>query len=591
MMQPPTLTIGNDGFYHPSNEIELIALVKKAAFENLEVRCRGAAHSMSRAIYTDAGLASQAIKNIVSMQVPPMGPNLNIMLDNYNRLVWIDEEKGIIEVEAGIHLGFDPEDPTGSSTLENSLLFQAFKKGFTLSDLGGISHQTVSGFLMTGSAGGSLQYSIDENIEAISMIDGNGELENFTKDHEYFNAIILSLGLLGVVSKVRLKLTPNFNICGKQSTYLTNQQTVQDSKNSKIPIDLFGCGTVERPGLENFLLSTPYARILWWPQLKVTKMVIWEAARVTPIIDFTPLPYEQFDKDKLLTYIEQLAASMLFTILGNNKFFNVWEKLRPSFVEFKKAINKLWGDNLLSKFTAEIITFVLKVIFFVISYLFTNFKWLAKLLYAPIINLLQPIKNGSNAQLFRDYAYSGLPMDNEANDIMLGTEFTEIWIPLSNTSAAMKLLDKMFTEGKYSSTGYYSTELYAGKKSRNWLSPAYNTDVFRIDFFWFTTNDCNPAISDGFFDQFWKALKKEGIPFRLHWAKYLPEYDYEDWSSYFRKQYPKWDDFMNLRKKRDPNNIFLTNYWSLHLFGKSKYPKEGDNQKLNYPHHSSLSVD
>jgi len=70
--------------------------------------------------------------------------------------------------------------------------------------------------------------------------------------------------------------------------------------------------------------------------------------------------------------------------------------------------------------------------------------------------------------------------------------------------------------------------------------------------------------------QFWEALKAENIPFRLHWAKFLPEYDYAEWAEYLRLQYPRWDDFMELRTKRDPKNIFLTNYWSLHLFGKPK---------------------
>ena len=122
--------------------------------------------------------------------------------------------------------------------------------------------------------------------------------------------------------------------------------------------------------------------------------------------------------------------------------------------------------------------------------------------------------------------------------------------------------------------GYYSTELYAGKQSSYWLSPAYEKDVFRIDFFWFKNNEGNPAAKaigkDGFFSQFWEKLREEKIPFRLHWAKFMPEYDYDDWAKYLRSQYPRWDDFMKLREKRDPKNIFLTDYWSLHLFGKPK---------------------
>src|SRR4051812_45331738 len=124
MSQLPPL--GADGFYHPSTEEEIIALVQKASSESLEIRCRGAAHSLARAIYTDPGKDEQPVPNVVSEQKPPKGPNLNVMFDQYSKLEWKDPQKGIIEVEAGIHLGYDPEDPTGTSTLENSLLYQAF---------------------------------------------------------------------------------------------------------------------------------------------------------------------------------------------------------------------------------------------------------------------------------------------------------------------------------------------------------------------------------------------------------------------------------------------------------------------------------
>ena len=553
---------GADGFYHPITENEIVALVQKAAEESLEIRCRGAAHSLARAIYTDPGIGDPPLPNEVSEQKPPEGPNLNIMFDQYSKLVWIDEAKGIIEVEAGIHLGYDPEDPTGTSTLENSLLYQAFNKGFTLSDLGGISHQTVSGFLMTGSSGGSLWYTIDENILALSIIDASGTVEWFTRESEEFGAVVLSLGLLGIVSKIRLQLTPNFNIYGQQITYPTSPDAC--------PIDLLGNGANGKPGLETYLQQTPYSRILWWPQEKVERVVIWEASRGTAMPVFDPAPYEEFADNNFVSNVEQLGASMLFTMLGNSKFLVVWKKLKPSFAEFRHLTELSWGGGLFAKVIAAIITFLLKCIGFLLTLFFMTFNGLLHAIYPVVVDVLQPLTKKGNAQLFMDYTYSSLPMDNGANDVLMGTEFTEIWIPLSDTQRAMTLLDKMFKEDKFKATGYYSTELYAGKKSSYWLSPSYERDVFRIDFFWFSNNEGNPASKEGFFSQFWEALRNENIPFRLHWAKFLPEYDYKDWATYLRLQYPRWDDFMALRAKRDPNNIFLTNYWSLHLFGKMK---------------------
>jgi len=554
--------IGEDGFYHPKKESEIVALVQKASAENLEIRVRGAAHSLARAIYTDPGPGFRQLPNEVSEEKPPQGPNLNIMLDQYIQLHWEDEVKGIIEVEAGIHLGLDPNDPTGTSTLENSLLYQAFKKGFTLSDLGGISHQTVSGFLMTGSSGGSLMYSIDENILGLSIIDGNGVIEWFNREDENFDAVVLSLGLLGIISKVRLKLTPNFYIYGQQITY--------PIQTDLCPIDLFGNGSIGKPSLEDFLKGTPYSRLLWWPQDKVNRMVIWEASRGAAMPVFDPAPYEEFGDTNFSTNVEELWASILFTMLGNSKFSQVWQKLKASFSKFNTLTNQSWGNNFFSWLMAGLVTFFFQVIGFLMILFFMTFKGLLNSLYPVVLDMLQPLTKKGKAMLFMDYMYRSLPMDNNANDIIMDTEFTEIWIPLSETAHAMKVLDKMFTKGKFKTTGYYSTELYAGKKSSYWLSPAYERDVFRIDCFWFKNNEGNPGGKGEYYSQFWEELRKENIPFRLHWAKFLPEYDYENWSEYLRAQYPRWVDFMELRKKRDPKNIFLTEYWSWHLFGKSK---------------------
>lgn len=558
----PVIPIGEDGFYHPSNEDEIIALVQKASAENLGIRARGAAHSLSRAIYTDPGKGMPELPNIVSEQNPPQGPNLNIMFDQYSKLYWIDEKEGIIEAEAGIHLGYDPDDPTGVSTLENSLLYQALKKGFTLSDLGGITHQTVGGFLMTGSSGGTIWYSIEENIEGLSMIDANGKLEWFNKGDEYFEAIVLSLGLLGLVCRVRMKLTPIFNIYGQQITYPVEL--------AKSPIDYFGDGTADKPGLEDFLRKTPYSRLLWWPQDGVKRMVIWQAVRGYALPVFDPAPYEEFADDSFFTNLEQLGASMLFTMLGNSKSLVVWQKLKTTFSAFNNATNKLWGNGFWGWLGAGIITFILQIFGFLLVLFLMTFRGLLEKLYPVILDILQPLTKKGEGLLFMDYTYRSLPMDNNASDIMLDTEFTEIWIPLSETKHAMQVLDRLFTQGKFKSTGYYSTEFYTGKKSTYWMSPAYDRDVFRIDVFWFKNNEGDPGGEHGFYSQFWEELKKENIPMRFHWAKFIPEYNYEDWARYIKDQYPRWDDFMALREKRDPKNIFLTNYWSLHLFGKPK---------------------
>ena len=556
---------GADGFYHPENEEQIIALIKKAHDEKHQIRVRGAAHSIAWAIYTDPGEGFPNVPNTVSEQSPPEGPNINIMLDNFKKMQWLDEEKGIVEVEAGIHLGKDPLDPTETSTIKESLLYQAHQKGWTLNDLGGITHQTVSGFLMTGSSGGTLMYSLDENILALRIVDGTGHAGWVEKDkhQDLFNALALSLGLFGVVTKVRLQLTEEFCIYGEEITY---------DIGPSCPIDLFGEGNKKTPDLATFLKETPYSRILWWPQKQVNRIMVWMSIRGKRLPVFSPFPYHEFEKVKFTTQLEELAAAVLFTTLANKGFVKIWSKLKKDFVQFKTNLSKKRGRTSEGKpskrwFIPFCATFILRLFFFPIVLLFSIFHGILIWLYPNIIDILEPLSGKEGGKSFIDYVWRSLPMDNAADDILMGTEFTELWIPVKYTTKVMQLLKRQFDEKGFDATGYYATELYTGIKSDLWLSPSYQTDTFRVDFFWYINNPGNPAAKDGYFSQFWELLREHKIPFRLHWGKFLPEYNYKEWVEYFREQYPRWDDFMRLRAERDPHNIFLTSYWRRHLFG------------------------
>jgi hypothetical protein len=92
------------------------------------------------------------------------------------------------------------------------------------------------------------------------------------------------------------------------------------------------------------------------------------------------------------------------------------------------------------------------------------------------------------------------------------------------------------------------------------MSPAYGTDVFRVDVFWFAKNDGSP--SDEFYPRFWEALKPFG--FRPHWGKILPPAS-AAWAAYYRANMPKLGAFLELRARLDPDRVFLTEYWRKNL--------------------------
>ena len=312
------IPIGPDGFYHPANEADVIALVEFARANGHQIRGRGATHSMSWSIYTDPEHGNPPNRTL--QQRPPPGDAINLAFDRMRGIDWIDEAKGIVEAEPGINLGYDPRDPFHVSTLENSFLHQIFEKGWAVNTLGGITHQALAGFTLTGSVGGSTRHAWDNAI-AFRMVDGTGKAEWIEKGSPQFDAVSTSMGLLGIVTKMRMQLVPMFNIEG---TEITTPASGPDA-----PMDLFGPGSASQPSLQQYLRDTPYTRIVWWPQKGAERIQTWQAKQV-PFTDQDLKPYQQFTPD-FGGQTEQLFASMFFVLLGNNNLARglslLWSKV------------------------------------------------------------------------------------------------------------------------------------------------------------------------------------------------------------------------------------------------------------------------
>ena len=561
-----------DGFAHPATEEELVELVRSAYREGRQLRVRGAAHSVSHAIYTDP---LGDMRNDVEQQTPPPGANVNVMLDRYRGWRVVDEEQRLVEADAGIHLGADPNDPIGSATLETSLLYQLWEqKGWTISETGGISHQTVSGFTATGSAGGSTKYSANDNLHGVRVIDGTGEVRSLTRDDDEFWAMFPSLGLLGVVSTITFRCDQAFNISGQEAI-----STVAGSR-----VDLTGPGGGGRVLLDEWLRGVEYGRIEWWPQRGVEKVLVWEAQRIAVQPGFEPDPYEEFTDHPQAA---ELLIALLYTILGN---LDDLDRTKPALHEVFGEVDKLldlfaeahhlgWIGEVLAKFISVLGEAGADAAVLVLKPFAGRLEHALPELFPKILGLViksDDEKKGAQRgkpQTFRDHAYSGLPMDNQANDVLLPTEFSELWVPLPRAAEAVGVLLDWFGEPSdahesYRRTGLYAWELYMTKATELWLAASYSSGddewadgAFRIDAYWFANNPGDPATT--FYPPIWRLIRDAGIPMRLHWGKFQPVYEAgdRDWVDYFRSLYPKWDDFLALRSQRDPNNVFLNGYW------------------------------
>lgn len=498
--RPLPVEMGTDGYYHPSNEHEISELVNYAAREGATVRVRGSAHSVNAAIYT-GDFAEPALER----------GDINIYMDMMID-VEFDNEKMQVTVQAGCHLGRDPEDPTNTSTRENSLFYQLDRHGWAFRDTGGIIHQTVGGFLATGSSGGSVQHSVGKQVVAIRLVDGTGCIRTLTttdnKDSPFYAAGV-SMGLLGVVTSVTFECVPRYDVIGSERT----------SKYKDCEIDLFGDGTSNRPSLETFFRQTEHSRLMWWPQKGVRKMVVWQARKM-----------------QSSDYNEQTGTPDKLRVKSYQEFPKLFGSQQPATI-FASLVLRCF-DRLNPPAPSG---------------------WLGKLIdtwIAPVYSFLVAIFLGSSTQRFWEPWWEGLPMDNAVDYSLMPTGFTEMWIPLSRAKDVMNKMRRHYEEGGFAGTGTYTCEIYPTGSSDYWMSPSYGEDVIKIDTFWFEKNKGNP--DQNFYPQFWELLAE--FDYRLHWGKSL-----SGDVAYLRALYPRWDDFMKLRAEMDPQQVFVTEYWRRHL--------------------------
>ena len=622
--------------FHPKSEAEIVQLVQYAYAHNHQVRVIGAGHSVQKTILSTAQWA------------------INMSLDQY-RKVTINDDK-TVTVQAGCYLGQQAPLPW-----EDTLFYQLEKNGLAAPDMGGITHQAVGGFTTMGCAGGSLKYAYTDSIVAISLVDGQGNVHSYQqgKDPE-FEAVLVSMGLMGIVSTLTFKTGERFNIIGDETCYALNDPNC--------PIDFFGPGSPGKPSLEQFLRQTEYTRLLWWPQKGAERMVVWQARRMqdsdyngmtgTPQ-DFKPKAYAEFPVILGTQIPAQVAASLFYQLSAG------WPTLIENWIP-AGILRDLVETIIEDIYESEILPFVINVFAPVYNRdavtsepyppvscpfgnLFSDAIRVVELgrntgrqpmqgaasqgssgrraAGGPVLGLLpaeaetqtdstrvtsvpidlwndvlarmpgahphlsklesvlserglklpryyhihvptealkglqtdttQDSKDPTGTQNFWDNWYGSLPMDNYVSDFLMPTEFTELWIPLEKTKDVMNDLRNFYETGGFKATGSYSCEIYAAKSNKLWLSPAYAQDVIRVDVFWFHDVFRSEDELKAFYQQYWELLRK--YDFRPHWAKYIPEGDMGP--GYLAQRYPMWKQFLDLRAKMDPKQLFVTDYW------------------------------
>ncbi len=161
-------------FAQPESEQEIISLVQQFS----KIRLVGSAHSWSDHFTTD---------------------ELLLNLDKYNRVLELNEAAKTIKVQAGIKLW------QLNNLLDN--------KGLALINLGSIDKQSLAGAIATGTHGTGINFQcLASQVLEFSLITATGEKLLFKKGDLNFDAAVIHLGTLGVVSEITLQLTDAFNL-------------------------------------------------------------------------------------------------------------------------------------------------------------------------------------------------------------------------------------------------------------------------------------------------------------------------------------------------------------------------------------------
>lgn len=130
-----------------------------------------------------------------------------ISMKNMNSIVELDTDNHTVTAEGGITYG--------------QLVPYLHQQGYALHNLASLPHISVVGACMTGTHGsGEKNGNLATSVRALEIITDNGEIIRRNRDAhpDEFNGMVVSLGALGIVTKITLDVVPTYDV--RQDVYL-----------------------------------------------------------------------------------------------------------------------------------------------------------------------------------------------------------------------------------------------------------------------------------------------------------------------------------------------------------------------------------
>ena len=175
-------------------------LVRHAKRDGMRIRVAGSGHSFSPLVATDDVL---------------------VTLDRMQGIVSLDTARREVTVRAGTTL--------------RALGRDLHAAGFALENLGGVDVQTVAGAIGTGTHGSGLGFgSMATQVTGMTLVTGDGSVVEASagKDPDLLHAASLSLGALGIIVSVTLRVVPAHRLrlqTGRQRIARCRESLVEDA--------------------------------------------------------------------------------------------------------------------------------------------------------------------------------------------------------------------------------------------------------------------------------------------------------------------------------------------------------------------------
>ena len=270
--------------HEPTNREEIIDLIRNVSKEQGKLRVLGSGHSLLPIAVSEG---------------------VTLSLRKFRGLVSVDLQAKQVTVKAG-------------TTLEelNAILDD---HGLALGVSPTIGWQTVVGAIMTATHGDGVGYgNLATLVVSLEMVTASGEVMTIRKGDDLFNAVTVSLGLLGVITQITFQAENAFNL--KQ---ITTVMTLQEC------IDQY----------HDITQSHEYTRL--WIDLISSSCLVITADKVSdppqPSKDYTWLSFKMYVFE-LMQWIMAIYPNMVYQImpsfLGTQLFFFPQSRIEKSYEIF-----------------------------------------------------------------------------------------------------------------------------------------------------------------------------------------------------------------------------------------------------------------